>query len=91
MRRKNPTPIRLTRRRALALVAAAEQGITGWRITIEYLVTHQPSDPSAMAEARALDAKRAAAIDAITIVRQRFIQSPARQIEQVELFEEGDE
>lgn len=72
MSRPKPKPIRLTRKRALALLEVFEHGATQWETALT-LALPRATDAEQMERLRATDHTLAAARDAAAIVRHRYL------------------
>lgn len=75
MPRGKPKPIRLTKRRAEALIAAANRGLDEWEDEIAESIHDAEAEGNLrlMRDAKALDEKRADAIAAVEIVTARYV------------------
>jgi hypothetical protein len=80
-----PKPIRLTKTRALALLAAAGRGCDEWEAHIQdYWET---DDLETIRGLKEMDLERAAALDAMAIVRARYLDGPAPTAPHPTLFD----
>lgn len=75
MTKPKPKPIRLTKQRALALLHAAGRGTDEWQSDIEDNLQHaeKTHDLETVRYLKAQDLERAAALDAMAIVRHRYL------------------
>lgn len=81
---RRPRPIRLTQKRALALLEAAQAGLDLWDFEIRADLSS--ADLDVQREAKALDLMRADAMEAMTIVHDRYL-GPITDAPQPRLFE----